>query len=150
MKKLVLIFTLAFATYDMASGQVFYFELGGPGIASFNLDTRFSSGPGGLGARVGVGGYSVDGTGQVYLPIGINYLIGEDTKHFFEVGAGVTPVFGDDFEDGIFTQTFGHILFGYRLQPADGGFSFRAFLSPIFSSGYFIPYYGGVSFGYKF
>lgn len=150
MKKLVLLIMVAFATYDMASGQTFYFELGGPGIASFNIDTRFSSNPGGFGARVGIGGYSVDGSGQVYVPIGVNYLIGEGTKHFFEVGAGVTPVFGDDFDDGIFTETFGHILFGYRLQPPDGGFSFRGFLSPIFSEGYFIPYYGGVSFGYSF
>jgi hypothetical protein len=36
------------------------------------------------------------------------------------------------------------------MQPRNGGFTFRAFISPIFASFGFVPYYGGVSFGYKF
>jgi len=36
------------------------------------------------------------------------------------------------------------------LQPQNGGFTFRAFINPIFGEFGFIPYYGGVSFGYKF
>lgn len=135
-----------------------FFELGGPGLASFNYDTRFSRREDGIGARVGFGGFSVDRVGAVFVPLGLNYLIGKDNKHYFELGAGVTPVFAfdnnddgwDDSEDGTFTGTFGHLNFGYRLQPADGGFFFRASINPIFGKGAFIPYYGGVSFGYKF
>ena len=86
---------------------------------------------------------------MVFLPIGLNYLLGKDGRHYFEIGAGATPVFGND-GDGTFSNTFGHLLFGYRLQPIGGGFTFRAFLCPIFGDGDFIPYYVGISFGYKF
>ncbi|MDZ4748366.1 MAG: hypothetical protein SH808_07740 [Saprospiraceae bacterium] len=152
MKKLFLIFMLAAAMYQVASAQTaqtVYFELGGPGLASFNFDTRFK-GQDGLGARIGLGGFSVGGEGVVFVPIGLNYLLGKDGRHFFEIGGGVTPVFGNDGSDGAFAGTFGHLLFGYRLQPQDGGFSFRAFINPIFGNGFFIPYYLGLSFGYKF
>jgi hypothetical protein len=53
-------------------------------------------------------------------------------------------------EDGNFDGSFGHLTFGYRLQPADGGFTFRAAVVPIFGQGGFVPYYAGLSFGYKF
>ena len=127
-----------------------YFELGGPGLASFNFDTRFSNREDGLGGRVGVGGFSIDGEGAVFIPIGLNYLIGKDQKHYFELGAGVTPVLYSGSSGDDFTSTFGHLNFGYRLQPARGGFTFRAFITPIFGEFGFFPYWGGVSFGYKF
>jgi hypothetical protein len=133
-----------------------YFELGGPGLASFNFDTRFANKEDGLGGRVGVGGFSlrIDGEteGVVFIPLGLNYLLGKDGKNYFEIGAGVTPVIvsGTSGGDGNFTSTFGHLNFGYRLQPQRGGFTFRAFITPIFGGFGFIPYYGGVSFGYKF
>lgn len=131
-----------------------YFELGGPGIASFNFDTRFGNKEDGLGGRIGVGGFSltIDGekNGVVFIPIGLNYLLGKDTKNYFEIGAGITPVFASSDGDGNFSSTFGHLNFGYRLQPQNGGFTFRAFITPVFGGFGFIPYYGGVSFGYKF
>ena len=135
------------------SAQSVYFELGGPGLASFNFDTRFSGKDSGFGGRIGLGGYSDNGEGAVFFPVGINWLFGKDGRHFFEVGAGVTPVLqiGNLYEDeGNFDNNFGHLMFGYRMQPADGGYTFRAFISPVFGSGFFIPYFGGVSFGYKF
>ena len=153
MKKISLIFTLAMAAFHFASAQSaqsVYFELGGPGIASFNYDTRFSGREGGIGGRIGIGGYSVDGDGVIFLPVGINYLLGKDTRHYFEIGGGVTPVFGTSDGDGTFSELFGHLIFGYRLQPINGGFTFRAFICPIFGNGAFIPYYAGLSFGYKF
>ena len=131
------------------TAQTVYFEIGGPGIASFNFDTRFK-GESGLGARIGFGGYSIDGEGVLLLPVGLNYLVGKDSRHYFEIGAGATPVFGSESEDGTFSDIFGHLIFGYRLQPLNGGFSFRAFMCPIFGNGNFIPYYAGLSFGYKF
>jgi len=153
MKKIGLIFTLAMAAFHFASAQSaqsVYFELGGPGIASFNYDTRFSGREGGIGGRIGVGGYSIDGNGIVFVPVGINYLLGKDTRHYFEIGGGVTPVFGTDDGEGPFSELFAHLIFGYRLQPLDGGFTFRAFICPIYGNGDFIPYYAGLSFGYKF
>lgn len=155
MKKLIFatiaLFILSFSTQAQKAATSVYFEVLGPGVASFNVDTRFSKKEGGLGGRIGLGGFSVDGEGAVFVPIGLNYLLGKDSKNYFEMGAGVTPVFitGSD-ADSDLSSTFGHVLFGYRLQPKDGGFTFRAFVSPIFGEGFFWSYYGGLSLGYKF
>src|SRR3546814_1152650 len=46
-----------------------------------------------------------------------------------------------------FSGSFGHLHFGYRLQPVNGGFTFRAGMTPVFGDGYFIPYYFSLSFG---
>lgn len=159
MKKIVLIAVAVFAIGFSGRTQSIYVELGGPGLASFNFDTRFSQKEDGLGGRVGFGGFSVgdgngDKVGVVFIPVGVNYLLGRDQKNYFEIGAGITPVIAtaksSTGDNGSFNSTFGHILFGYRMQPAAGGFTFRAFVSPVFGEGGFIPYYGGVSFGYKF
>lgn len=155
MKKIIL--TLSFVTlgFIASQAQTMFFELGGPGLASINFDTRFNKSDAGLGGRVGVGGFSVgtsgDRVGIVFIPIAANYLIGKDGKNYFEVGGGITPVIASASNaDGNFTSTFGHVSFGYRMQPAEGGFTFRAFINPVFGSGFFIPYYAGISFGYKF
>jgi len=127
-----------------------YFELGGPGLASINFDTRFSNREDGLGGRIGIGGFSVDGGGAVFVPLGLNYLLSKDSRNYFEMGAGVTPVFISGTDGGDFSSTFGHMVFGYRLQPRNGGFMFRAFICPVFGQFGFVPYYAGLSFGYKF
>jgi hypothetical protein len=44
----------------------------------------------------------------------------------------------------------GTLNFGYRYQPVDGGFSFRAGVSPIITSDQFLPYWPYLSFGYSF
>ncbi len=153
MKKLIFLSALALCLSNMATSQVaMFFELGGPGIASFNLDTRFTGRNDGIGGRVGVGGFKIEDEGAIFVPAGLNYLIGGDTKHFFEVGAGFTYVdyTSDVDDDGIFTTNFGHLTFGYRMQPKTNGFSFRAAIVPIFNKHGFLPYYAGVSFGYKF
>jgi hypothetical protein len=136
-------------------------ELGGPGLASINFDTRFTKGEGGIGGRIGFGGFSFrtdDGSGArehttvIFLPIGLNYLLGKDERNYFEIGAGVAPVFASNsaISTENFSSTFGYVEFGYRMAPKKGGFTFRAFVCPIFGSFGFIPYYGGLSFGYKF
>ncbi len=150
------IFLLGTSNYCNAQAKSVYFELGGPGLASVNYDMRFQKSEGGFGGRIGIGGFSIsdgyDKASAIFLPIGVNYLLGKDDKNYFEIGAGVTPVFisnnnssGDDF-----TSTFGHLSFGYRLQPKNGGFLFRAAIVPVFGEGGFIPYYAGIAFGYKF
>jgi hypothetical protein len=151
MKKAILIFVLSAGTligYGQSAKTIF-FELGGPGFASFNYDARFSGKQAKWGYRVGLGGFSTgDGSG-VFLPLGINYLAGKDDKNYFEAGFGVTPAISDDGIDE-FSESFAHLLFGYRLQPRNGGFVFRAFASPVINQDGFNPFFGGVSFGYKF
>lgn len=148
---------IAFITLSVSSiAQTGFVELGGPGLASINFDTRFSKKNDGIGGRVGIGGFSFRESftdtraGLIFLPVGLNYIFGKDNKNYFEIGAGVTPVFGTGDIGSDFSETFGHIILGYRMQPENGGFTFRAFVCPIFASGAFIPYYGGISFGYKF
>ena len=158
MKKFFVVATICLLVSGAVNAQAaksVYFELGGPGLASFNFDTRFGNREDGFGGRIGVGGFSITSDGEsngvVFIPISLNYLVGKDNKNYFEFGGGVTPVIisGSNSDDN-FTSTFGHLNFGYRLQPANGGFTFRAFITPIFGSFGFIPYWGGVSFGYKF
>lgn len=149
----ILLAMAAGAFAQQSAAKSMYFELGGPGLASINFDSRFGPREGGLGGRIGFGGFSIDGSGVVFVPVGLNYLIGKDTRNYFEIGAGVTPIFASgDFTDNgeTFTSTFGHLNFGYRLQPKQSGFTFRAFITPIFGEFGFVPYYGGISFGYKF
>lgn len=128
-----------------------YFELGGPGIASFNYDRRFK-GQDGLGARLGIGIAGLDNDAITYVPIGLNYLVGKNGRHYFEVGGGFTPAFGntDKENDSAISDSFGHLLIGYRLQPSTGGFSCRVFLCPVFGNGIFVPYYAGLSLGFAF
>lgn len=151
----ILIGIISVISANAQGAKSVYFELGGPGLASFNFDSRFGPREDGIGGRVGVGGFSLssdgDRVGVVFIPVGLNYLLGKDGKNYFELGGGVTPVIASSsFSDENFSSTFGHLTFGYRLQPANGGFTFRAFITPVFGGFGFIPYYGGVSFGYKF
>ena len=155
MRKLIILALVSIFSSQLLQAQTAYVELGGPGLASLNFDTRFTGKEDGIGGRVGVGGFSIsDGNGNnagvVFIPLGVNYLFGKDERNYFEVGGGITPVLGTGNSGSDFSETFGHLLFGYRMQPKAGGFTFRAFISPIFASGTFIPYYGGLSFGYKF
>lgn len=137
-----------------------FVEVGGPGLASFNYDMRFK-GEDGAGFRVGLGGFSIGTSGDrqtaIFIPIGFNVIKGKDGKNYFELGGGVTPViYKETYNNGTttssdnFSSTFGHLNIGYRLQPKDGGFFFRAAINPVFGKGFFWPYYGGVAFGYKF
>ncbi len=157
MRKLIILFVIISVGLlsEAQSAKSINFELGGPGLASLNFDTRFGPKEDGIGGRIGIGGFSLRADGDnvtvLFIPIGVNYLIGKDQRNYFEIGAGVTPVISSNtFDSDNFSTTFGHVLFGYRMQPKDGGFTFRAFVSPIFGEFGFIPYFGGVSFGYKF
>ena len=98
-----------------------------------------------------MGGYKLEHSGAIFVPITLNYVTGKSKGSYFEFGAGATFVPSSSVEDdGPLRHTSGHLNFGYRYQPAEGGFFFRATINPIFGEGYFWPYYGGLSFGYKF
>ncbi len=158
MKNICIFFSFIIAAYssNAQSAKVIYGELGGPGLASLNFDTRFNGTNTGLGAHVGVGGFTISSSGILLVPAGVNYLLSKDQKNCIELGVGITYVsISSDLEEGsteesFFGNSFGHLWLGYRLQPIDDGISFRAGISPVFGSGTFIPYYAGISVGYKF
>ncbi len=161
---------LFFVSSAQTAAKSVYAELGGPGIFSANYDMRLMKKEDGLGFRVGIGGFSIkqnynngnntpayDKATVLFIPLEINYLLGKDSRHYFEIGGGATIVSASsktvdiNFSDNEkFNSTFGHLYFGYRLQPKEGGFLFRAGITPVFGKGYFLPYLPGISFGYKF
>lgn len=153
-----LLILIAFNVNAQVPAKSIFFEIGGPGLASINYDMRFNKQDDGLGFRAGFGGFSINDdfdskVSTLFFPVGLNYLLGKDGKNYFEIGGGITFVSitsKDNTSSETFTSNFGHLNFGYRLQPKNGGFLFRAGIVPIFNSNGFIPYYAGVSFGYKF
>ncbi|MBE7173269.1 MAG: hypothetical protein INR73_22040 [Williamsia sp.] len=157
MTKIITLFSLFLLVAVFVQAQPakdVFVEIGGPGLASFNYDMRFTNREDGIGGRVGVGGFKIDDVTAVFIPVGVNYLIGKNHRDYFEMGGGATFVSIKDRygynNDDVFRSSFGHLVFGYRLQPANGGFLFRASIVPIFGNGFFVPYYAGVAFGYKF
>jgi hypothetical protein len=134
-----------------SASKVVYAELGGPGLLSINYDMRFSKRNDGFGFRAGFGGWSIKESKLVLVPIGLNYITSKNNRDYFEAGAGTTIVnnsYGTG--DGPFKSTFGFLSLGYRKQPADGGYFFKASLVPVFGKGFFWPYYAGVGFGFAF
>jgi hypothetical protein len=173
MKKRLLLFsiiTLLFIdTYAQKNAIAAYVELGGAGLASANFDMRLQKKNDGFGFRVGIGGFSVtsnysfgsnvgqDKVGITTIPLEINYLVGKGQRNYFEMGGGATIVVlkntninTNSVSTDRFNSSFGHLYFGYRLQPKEGGFLFRAGITPVFGKGYFLPYLPAISFGYKF
>ncbi len=159
MKKLLSVI-LAALIAGTASAQApqLYAELGGPSVAGINFDTRFTKKENGIGGRIGFGGFSLDGSGVIFVPVGVNYLIGKpEAKNFFELGVNLTYVSALDNgqeadPDNNLADTWGSLTFGYRYQPVGQGVTFRASVNPVFAfkNGVVWPFYGGVSVGYKF
>jgi hypothetical protein len=85
------------------------------------------------------------------IPLSINVITSEK-NHFFEFAAGTTYTTGEI--DVIVRQSgrffFHHLNIGYRYQRVNGGFFFRAGMSPLFFKDdqlTVLPYLGfGVSF----
>ena len=160
MKKIItgIILILIAASNSNAQAPQLYAELGGPSVAGINFDTRFSKKENGIGGRIGFGGFSIDGSGVFFIPVGINYLIGKpESKNYFELGANLTYVSAIDNgqeadSDNNLADTWGSLTFGYRYQPKGPGVTFRASVNPVFAfkNGVLWPFYGGVSVGYKF
>jgi hypothetical protein len=173
----VLIATLPSQAQQQGGTQAFYAELGGAGLAySFNYDFRFDKEDiNSWGMRIGAGGWARNNQGWnnsseglITMPIMFNKLYGRET-HFFEMGLGTTFIYyrdrWDDWNGGGTTiyKEFDFILpsgntpafmgvfnIGYRRVPVDGGFTFRANLTPIFNQNGFWPLWVGVGFGYAF
>lgn len=136
-----------------SSAKVVYLEGGAPGWLSVNYDMRLGKTDDGLGFRVGVGGWSVKKSTRLYVPVGLNWLTSKNQLDYFEAGAGFTFVNNSSAEPGDtgpFKKSFGFLSLGYRKQPADGGFFWKAALVPIFGEGFFVPYAVGAGLGYTF
>ena len=147
---IIVAMAIAFSSNAQSPLKVVYAELFGPGvIPTANFDIRFSSNNNGFGARVGVGGLVIGGTGLISIPIGVNYIISKDQKNYFEAGAGYTYLssgvnYMDKWEGSV-----GNLTFGYRYAPIGGGFFFKAQITPLFGDGMFLPFFGGIGLGYK-
>ena len=154
---------------ELRPRQNIYVELGGNGIA-FNVmyETRLKKSADGIGIKAGLGGFG-DGYEKVFtLPVGVNWLLTRDNKHFFEAVAGVTFLHYDaiyDFWGGIYdpypvdlgglsvdkkNSVYGHLTLGYRRQPKNGGIMWGVALTPHFNENGFWPVWVGVKFGYSF
>ncbi len=152
--------------------QSVYVEIGGAGLAySFNYDFRFDKEDiNSWGMRVGAGGWSTNNNsyseGLLTVPIQFNKLLGK-SRHFFEFGGGATFIYYRDrnswgntdfvyknfnfiLDTGDTPAFMGTLNMGYRKIPENGGFTFRANLTPLFNHTGFWPLFGGVSFGYAF
>ena len=129
-----------------------YFELFGQGVLySFNYDYRISPD---FSVRAGfTGRFQFTG-----FPLMINHLSGTNKGHF-EAGIGLMPVilqfqggadspfFASD-GDGTITSIIGTATLGYRYQPPQGGFVFRAGLTPMVGQRFILI--GGISAGFAF
>jgi len=166
MKQLLSLLVIGFLSLGSIQAQVaertrsqgvFVEVLGNGLIYSVNYDTRFSPSFDGFGGRAGIGYIALDGVNLATMPFLVNYLFGRE-KHFFEIGLGTTLIvaserngrsgqFGERFTGSLFVGT---MSLGYRLEPTDGGFMFRAGLTPLFEAGYFWPLWPQISFGYAF
>ncbi len=150
-------------------GSAIFFELGGHSLFfGFNYDARFNKTPDGLGGRIGIGYMAVSGARFLSLPVALNYIKGKDGK-YFEMGAGATLLSlgerdGYSYEPSYDylghttssrTKLLGNISFGFRRQPVNGGFLFRAGVAPVFGleddkSFFFFPFLPYIAVGYSF
>jgi hypothetical protein len=133
--------------------QAFFAELYGRSlIFSINYDTRFSNRVDGLGLSAGIGFVGIDGESLFSIPLTLNYLLGKDGK-YLELGVGATyfsaHVTDDDDAESGGSTIIGTMTIGYRSQPVDGGFMFRAGINPLFFERTFVPW-PYVSVGYNF
>lgn len=146
------IFCLGYTSLNAQRGQAVYAELLGNGLLfSFNYDIRLRATPDGPGARLGIGYVgSPDDGGILLIPFQGNWLLGKNDR-YFELGLGLTIATGNgEFFDESLSEVIGTMTFGYRKQPADGGFMWKIAITPIIAEGIFWPYYGGLALGYAF
>jgi hypothetical protein len=156
--KICIVVTMLFVSEIFAQFKPnsLYFEIfGNGGLYSINYDRLFTPT---LGARIGFMYFSADNSifdidQLILVPIMLNYFVGEGSSKL-ELGAGI--VFGSletDFwgltNESSSTAVIGTATVGYRYQPVDGGFMFRAGFTPLFSSGGFLAS-GGLSIGVAF
>jgi hypothetical protein len=121
MKKILTGIMIILITTNNSNAQApqLYAELGGPSVAGINFDSRFSKKENGIGGRLGIGGFFIGGDGLLFIPVGVNYLVGKpDAKNFLELGVNLTYVSatsgGEEADtDNNLADTWGSFTFGY-------------------------------------
>ncbi len=145
----------------MASNAVYVELLGNGGFYTLNYERRIIE-P--LTLRIGFGFISVSATAGsstsraslLSIPIMANYIgLGND-RHHLELGGGLLLLYASASVSSAGTAASGSgfgvggtLTTGYRYQPREGGFLFRAGFTPMFGSGGFQAW-GGASFGGAF
>lgn len=145
----------------LAPNALYVELLGNGGFYTINYERRFIED---LSVRLGFGFISVSATGGsttsrasvMTIPLMANYLgIGND-RHHLELGAGLLLVYASaatssagSIASGSAFGVGGTATVGYRYQPRDGGFLFRAGFTPWFGAGGFQAW-GGMSLGGAF
>lgn len=113
--------------------------LGAGGLVSLNFDRRLGKNPDGFGFRTGIGYLQWNNTAMVTFPVMANYLIGKNGK-YFDLGIGARLGYEwmvdenhpsvDEVSEAGFRVGTPILNLGYRYQPIEGGFNFRAGFSP--------------------
>jgi hypothetical protein len=139
---------------ERTATNTLYVEGLGPALLySVNFDHVFGDVAGRVGLEYfSVGATNADGSSAsaafLGIPVSISYLGIGSLTHIFEVGAGATLLYFGASVNTLGNKTsgsavtgLGALILGYRYQPPDGGFFFRAGLSPLISaSGDFLPW----------
>jgi hypothetical protein len=138
------------------SNNAMFVELGGSAVAlSVNYERRFR--PVWFG-RVGLSVVESTSSGgetdtSFIIPLTASWVNRPQANHHLELGGGVTfaggdrhDLFGSDSE-GTYSTLILTGIAGYRYQKPDGGFQFRAVLTPFAGGGDSIVW-AGFSFGY--
>jgi hypothetical protein len=148
-----------------AKNAVYLELLGNGGLYSINYERALLDN---VTARVGfsyfsVGATAADGSGQqssakislMTAPIMANYLVG-GKSHNLELGAGALVVYASGEASGGGASSSaegvgiaGTATVGYRYQPQDGGFLFKAGFTPLVTESGFQGW-GGLSLGGAF
>jgi hypothetical protein len=157
---------LATPSKSQEAANTIHFELLGNGLLySINYDRLFTHS---VSGRIGYMYLSADGTSEdptdpkitvsmSLIPVTMSYLAGAG-NHKLEMGGGpVMAIVSAEIDDGVQGVSGSGLatvvgIFGYRFQPAEGGFNFRVAFTPhilIDGDEPFLPW-GGMSFGYSF
>lgn len=132
------------------------------------------------GLRAGIGGFKLSDQSLITLPIQATRLFGKGKHYFEVGGGitfmnyrstYTSYEYTYDPDTGQYIESFmdvtrkdwhfildidktpammGTLNFGYRKIPVDGGFTFRANLTPLFNNHGFWPLFAGIGLGYAF
>lgn len=132
------------------------------------------------GLRVGAGGYKLEDESLLTVPVQATRLLGNGRNYFevgagftfinytnrytvydynnYDPNTGESPIIGQKTEKDYHfildigdTPSFvGTLNIGYRRIPENGGFTFRANMTPLFNTRGFWPLFAGVGLGYAF
>jgi hypothetical protein len=128
------------APAERTANDTVYLELLGPGLlGSLDYERLFDE----SAVRIGLGAIAVPedpgSSLHVSMPITLSYLGMRSAQHSFEIGAGAAIIASSCNAPnpcGVFwpepVTVAPVILAGYRYQPSDGAFAFRAGFSPTF------------------